>query len=201
MFLDIMMRQRKSNHQRAWLNRTTRTIINTYVCAVGWRRIDLITWWNGNGQGDVSQFLMKNAGMFAAFNLSQKRERQVHDDLRLVVTVEIFLQLCQSFPDGQKSIVFRHDNRRRPSSWRIPTDVVFFTTFQQTIRRASRRQRLTSRWYQSVEFDLYIQLLIKESGIVNNKLTGGNNLSVVLWSEIQGYHFESKMVLLLQILN
>lgn len=48
---------------------------------------------------------------------------------------------------------------------------------------------------------IYIQLLIKEREIVNNKLTGENKLSVVLWSEIQGYHFESKKVLLLQILN
>ena len=109
----------------------------------------MVTRRDGDGQGNVPQFLMENAGMFASFDLSQERERQVHGDLRLVVAVEIFLQLCQSFPDGQKSIVFRHDDSRRPCSRRIPTNVVFFTTFQQSIRWASRRQRLASRRYQS----------------------------------------------------
>lgn len=105
----------------------------------------MVSRWDGDGQGDVPQLLVENAGMFAAFDLSQERERQVHGDLRLVVAVEIFLQLCQSFPDGQEAIVFRHDDGRRPFPRRIPADVVFFAPFQQPIRRASRRQRLASR--------------------------------------------------------
>lgn len=105
----------------------------------------MVSRWDGDGQGDVPQLLVENAGMFAAFDLSQERERQVHGDLRLVVAVEIFLQLCQSFPDGQEAIVFRHDDGRRPFPRRIPADVVFFAPFQQPIRWASRRQRLASR--------------------------------------------------------